>query len=123
MSGDIGPGDLVQCVDADNLRNSLPPLRNGGLYRVERMVKTDRFGHPGVKLVGLPVTSTGWGYRTDRFRKLNDGEDDAELIARIRKCSPNRVPVTATSFPCVAIEGGDYSPVVALDPFENGGLR
>ncbi|MCW2405063.1 hypothetical protein M2336_001692 [Sphingobium sp. B1D7B] len=35
------------------------------------------------------------GYTADRFRPLNDAEDDAELIARIKNCKPARIPVRA----------------------------
>jgi len=91
MSGDIGPGDVVVCVDASPLHNSLPPLNEGGVYRVEHLIGADPSGHLGLKLVGMPTTPRGFGYRLSRFRKLNDGEDDAELIARIKGRSPVRV--------------------------------
>jgi hypothetical protein len=95
MSGDIGPGDPVVCVDA---LLHLPcdgwaPQR-GRYYRVADVFDgEDTIGGLsgiGVDLVEDPTPDPERAWPIEMFRKLNDGEDDAELIARIKNCSPVR---------------------------------
>lgn len=87
----IGPGDLVVCVDDGPPPGWLGPkhklrVAKGRAYRVV---------HAFPSLAGIsfsfgwnePATLSG-GYGAWRFRKLNDGTDDAELIAAIKSCRP-----------------------------------
>lgn len=95
----IGPGDLVVCVDASPRQGFRPApcsfLEEGRYYLI---AFAGQFrGIPGVLLKGDPnnrmpgYEKTGW--HADRFRKLNDEPDNAELIARIRKCKPMKTEV------------------------------
>ena len=96
---DIQAGDVVVCVDA-----SLPPglipigLVQWRAYRIAAVFPGKVSNLPAVTLVSGPdasrVTRDG-GFGVERFRKLNDGTDDAELIERIRKCKPARQPEPA----------------------------
>lgn len=95
---DFAPGDLVVCVDdAPFRRTDTRPsikLARGRVYRVSRFrlavgqhgahVLVDNEPVHGVNEHGF----IGWG--SGRFRKLNDGTDDAALIARIKSCRPVR---------------------------------
>lgn len=90
----IGPGDLVVCVNAtpkavwtEYLGGPYMPLRLGRHYRVCRLTTTPS-GERGVELFGVSNAVPHRGWDINRFRKLNDGTDDAELIKRIRKCKP-----------------------------------
>ena len=92
----LGPNDVVVCVDVAH-RGEWPAspikfVKLGGVYRI-KLVGECR-GTPAVQLIGDPNNAvSGYerhGYHADRFRKLNDGTDDAELIERIRKCKPVR---------------------------------
>lgn len=100
---DIGPGDVVVCVDARPCSRSAVrfPYRFRGIYRVGAVWVNppcpDRLhvlmeGEQPYHIKGDP-----WplGWNVGRFRKLNDGEDDAELIERIKTCRPVRQGVPA----------------------------
>lgn len=97
---DWKPGDLAVCVDAS------PPdypglsrrLNRGRVYRITDIVPSPVGSGYGVLCDGeppfqLPRGPRGW--RPNRFRKLNDGTDDAKLIARIKQCRPARIPEIA----------------------------
>lgn len=99
----IGPGDLVVCVDSSSpigrrgrltdadIRACRAFLVNGRSYRVSAYIPVGL-----LRLVGDPWPDhVPGGYGIRRFRKLNDGTDDAELIERIRKCKPIREPANA----------------------------
>jgi hypothetical protein len=99
---DFAPGDVVVCVDAKprpewvaylGSANYLP-LRLNAIYRVVGLSRRD-----GLFLAGhAPIICHDGelrGYDANRFRKLNDGTDDAELIERIRNCKPVREGVPA----------------------------
>lgn len=99
---DIQPGDLVVCInvsDADaphpRRRAALARLRVGRHYRVLGTGMAPLGGAPSLRLAGVgnadinPLYKDLW--REWRFRKLNDGADDAELIARIKSCKPERI--------------------------------
>lgn len=110
MSADIKPGDLVICVDTGPFncgvtRHTGKSLRKGRVYRVAALSNSrpDSAGH----VCGCPdlVMSCGVFGLEFRFRRLNDGDDDAELIARIKNCRP-----TLPELPRVTTE------VVRLNP-------
>lgn len=98
MSSDIQPGDVVVCVDAgpSPLRYSYPQdagrLRAGRHYRVTGLRHHNR--RPGATLAEVAADNP-FGFYIDRFRKLNDESDNAELIAKIRACKPIRTPTHA----------------------------
>lgn len=97
MSDDWKAGDLAVCVDATSPPHCAPPddittacmafLVRGRAYRVSCV--SSEFGRLWLNLDGAPVS--GAAYAAERFRKLNDGEDDAELIQRIKSCRPAKV--------------------------------
>lgn len=111
---DFNVGDVVVCVDAAPCRNpEASPTINLTLHRAYRVsfirpsfeasgdyhILVDGERPHGVSRYG----SLGWD--SARFRKLNDGDDDAELIARIKNCRP-----TIPELPRVTTE------VVRLNP-------
>lgn len=77
---DIGPGDIVICVDAANL-NGMPQLIKGGTYRVRQVFigfnGSERSPSPGIYLEGIIGCRCNGvdecGYSLSRFRPL-DGE-------------------------------------------------
>lgn len=98
---DFAPGDLVVCVDAGPCRCGCglvnPSLQLGRHYRIKSVVvwPASRSGTPILCLglasfMSLPNHMPLIAAR--RFRKLNDGEEDAELIARIKQCKPVKIP-------------------------------
>lgn len=104
MSDDIRPGDLVVCVDDSPPRRPYFvkrgwhsfPIKRGTILRV-RDIALSECGKPGLLFVGHVAghyerTGIEMVYHPSRFRKLNDGEDDAELIERIKQCKPIRQP-------------------------------
>lgn len=94
MSDDIRRGDVVVCVSTDprlgdNLPGATTALRLLGVGRHYRVIGVI----PPAALCLSGVTHPfGGGYHVARFRKLNDGEEDAELIARIKSCKPIKQP-------------------------------
>ncbi len=62
------------------------------IYRVKKIIAAvDGSGRVGLLLEGMP----GSGWFSDRFRPLNDAEQDADLIAKIKRYKPARQPVEA----------------------------
>ena len=100
MSADIGPGDVVVCVDAHSPSFEVVNVASNArlrrfLVRGRHYRVTDCFVYQErlwLELQGQPCFG---GFDANRFRKLNDGEDDAELIARIKSCKPVREGVAA----------------------------
>jgi hypothetical protein len=94
MSKDIGPGDVVVCVDAKPNRDDplAGLLSEGRAYRAAIVGARDTDGAPSVGFRDIRPSEPGkvWAFSLYRFRKLNDGEGDSELIARIKNCSPVR---------------------------------
>lgn len=91
--GDFKPGDLVVCVDArPHCRDPLAPgLHRGRCYRVYDIDREIPSQVWLVEHVGMKARDgRQYSFNRDRFRKLNDEADDAELIERIRKCKPVR---------------------------------
>ena len=82
-------GDLAVCVDAaDRLstwEEDCGKLRRGACYRITRVVALGR----GLVLNEVRAANPS-GFWADRFRKLNDEPDNAEIIARIK--APVREP-------------------------------
>lgn len=96
---DFAKGDLVVCVDAS------PPChattarshalarqycRRGAVYRIEHVCFSWSKLHPrmlSLQFEGIDSSPTA-GFAAARFRKLNDTADDAEMIARIKRCKP-----------------------------------
>jgi hypothetical protein len=104
MSEDIRAGDVVVCVDASECGDRGTPnsglLVDGGFYRVSCL------GFPvawapegdiccGLILAGIRSVNPDGSFHPDRFRKLNDEPDNAELIERIRRCRPVKSGVSA----------------------------
>lgn len=96
---DIQPGDVVVCVPFSEGRcdwthhandDGPPELVVGHYYRVTVFHQGDAEGCTSVELHGMNNGVRGWCI--SRFRRLNDGEDDTELIARIKQCKPARIP-------------------------------
>jgi hypothetical protein len=91
---DIGPGDLVVCVDAVpnkcvGSRGNLA-IRRNSLYRVQRILQ-DGVGDWGILLVGeVPHTcdccSGSAGWRPERFRKIDAA--DEQFTRAVRACKP-----------------------------------
>jgi hypothetical protein len=99
---DIGPGDLVICIDdrpcqcSDKCGVPIAGLVKHRAYRIKSIDKTAEDGIPRVD-VGLPPNQTHKGSNVVgifRFKPLNDGPDDDEIIAMIRK--PGRLVVTTS---------------------------
>jgi hypothetical protein len=98
----IGPGDLVVCVDASPCKCcgiNNPSLQIRKVYRVLRITQCRWFdGTAGIAL-GLaghrPLLGHQAAVNAERFRKLNDGEEDQDLIAKIKACKPVRRSVDA----------------------------
>lgn len=98
MSADWKAGDLAVCVDA----GTSPRLRKGAVHRVfepiignpstiergQLLLRLWEFAHE-LSPSGQPLA-----WAADRFRKLNDGPEDAALIASIKACQPIKEPVT-----------------------------
>lgn len=94
---DIGPGDVVVCVDASTppKNTGFPPigtlLSERAIYRV-----TEALNYVSA-YDGIPATSVRipdyprWWFESWRFRKLNDEPDDVELVERIKACKPIRI--------------------------------
>ena len=86
------PGDLVVCVDAS--RPDCPGfLKEGRVYTVASL------GELGGYFL-LEVEPPHWafgGFAARRFRKLNDGGQNAKLIERIRNCKPAKAPALTPS--------------------------
>ena len=97
---DIQPGDLVVCVDARQLPSPLRHhnLKLRGIYRVS-WVGSQCWNPLYRKAAGTltvdgaePSPDSNGTFCSLRFQKLNDGEDDAELIEQIKSCKPVREP-------------------------------
>lgn len=92
-------GMLAVCVDA----TPSPVWGSCGLVerKIYRVVGIDCVRPHSLFGEGLCIFVEGAtiqrrvGHHTARFRPLNDAEDDAELIARIKNCKPARKPVRA----------------------------
>jgi hypothetical protein len=86
---DIGPGDVVECLDA---RGATRALQVGAVYRVVRndVVRNCRLPHldglPCVWLVGVPPSDCGNGRATRRFRAIRPADDS--FTEQVRKCRP-----------------------------------
>lgn len=87
---DIGPGDVVVCVNDDPC--STPGcgenygVAKGKTYRVATTHPVDNW--TGLTLVGVDIGRMHLSIPHWKFRKLNDEPDNAELITKIRACKP-----------------------------------
>lgn len=106
----IGVGDLVVCVDDSPCKccGGRPPYALRAHYRVTGF-------YPGnEKFLVFAQVNPEWlspecrqhqGHNPARFRPLNDSNDDAELIERIKSCKPVEVPAAEIDFQrkCAAV--------------------
>lgn len=94
---DIQAGDVVVCINAEPIDFGIVIAAGGGLVRGRHYRVRYPFADVGIPCLMLHGDPLGQedGRLALRFRKLNDGTDDAELIARIRKCKPVRQPEPA----------------------------
>jgi hypothetical protein len=80
----IGPGSIVVCVNASDIRHNAP-LNKGARYVVREIVPGHhmRTGERGtsVKLRGIYNGATDSGYAIERFRPID--ERDAEIFERM----------------------------------------
>lgn len=83
------PKTLGGRLEAD--REYIANLKKGEIYRISHVV----VGNFDPSFVGLGDINKRAGGCSTRFRPLNDAEDDASLIARIKRCKPARKPVEA----------------------------
>lgn len=84
---DIGPGDIVVCVNTNDLDGRCA-LLEGGRYIVRSVfVGWTKYGRtPGVRFRGIingPGSNGEGGYRLDRFRPIN--ESDSEIFREMIK--------------------------------------
>lgn len=66
-------------------------LKVRGIYRVVGIEFSPVYPYPGLVIEG----EGDWPIASTSFRPLNDAEDDAELIAKIKSCKSIRIPVEA----------------------------
>lgn len=98
------PGMLAVCVDDSPAATSAPitPLVLRKVYRF-REVRWCVNRATGMSGYGLYISDEnfryGGGWDADRFRPLNDDLPRAELIARIKQCKPQSLPVTIQPVP------------------------
>jgi hypothetical protein len=87
---DIGPGDLVVCVDAkpDRIDPLAHLLTEGRVYRVHRAGSRVPDGVPSVAFRALPsnVPGMGWAFNVIRFRKIDAA--DEQFTRTVRACKP-----------------------------------
>lgn len=85
-------GDVVVCVDAQQIRGRPPTLLvKGQFYRIDDVAESaDQIGCQVVSVEGVDVVyhngKTYW-LRADRFRKLPSADDD--FIAQVRAYRPH----------------------------------
>ena len=96
MSNDIQPGDVAVCVNVSTItywwQGEFFICEGKGLIRGRAHLVVSTFLDLGQLCVRLRNDNDEYegvvGRLASRFRKLNDGEVDAELIARIKSCQP-----------------------------------
>lgn len=96
MSSAIGPGDFVECVNAEPCALwGDPGLREGGIYQVEavamRRDSVSGFEGAAVRLVGYvhPTTEGVRWLGADRFRPIY--RPNADLIESLKQPAPDAV--------------------------------
>lgn len=86
---DIGPGDIVICIDANPDRSACAPLTEGARYRIRFADDARHNGglEPGVWLEGIISRMGPFGrevfYRASRFRPLR--KSDSEIFREMIK--------------------------------------
>lgn len=96
-------GMLAVCVNVDRLRTGNivgtagERFRIGQIYRVRGVsIHPKHFGEV------LYLHGDDKCAASIRFRPLNDAEQDADLIAKIKRCKPARIPHTIPGSPTLA---------------------
>lgn len=121
MPQDIRAGDVMACVDDSPCTccGIKTLIRAGRLYRVEGIYPWR--GLLYLELLGVGATGSHVrGENSARFRKLNDEPDNIELIERIKRRAPVRIP----DLPRVTTEVRKLDPAVwGADAIAEGDSR
>lgn len=96
MSGDIGPGDFIECVNASAPPGMTSRLTEGAIYRAAEVgiVPADytHVGRPYVRVEGVTPTPGTFGFCIRRFRPVY--RPSADLIENLKAPAPaSREPV------------------------------